>query len=253
MNKSDQKERASLLGSTGTTTFHAQSQIAQALDAPGGRFAAEDKSVTSGSEASVQYPRQPEGSPWAGDPVGQEPPFPVDISAMDPVGTFAEIEASLAGVVSSALAVKDEAIVGPCPRYRLGGSGRFSGSHSRSLPSAARGACASHSPNGRQEMEPAEMVTQLTGLDALIADPDLLAEAKLEPHNLWLYFEQSDFPYLFPDTLPELTAHWCCIHRDMVKLAYLCEKPGKREAVLAKLAVREAAMLKQIERIGARA
>ena len=88
-------------------------------------------------------------------------------------------------------------------------------------------------------------------LDALIADPELLAEAKLEPHNLWLYFEQSDFPYLFPDTLPELIAHWCCIHRDMVKLAYLCEKPGKREAVLAKLAVREAAMLKQMERIGA--
>ena len=91
-----------------------------------------------------------------------------------------------------------------------------------------------------------------TGHHALIADSDLLAEAKLEPHNLWLYF-QSDFPYLFPDTFPELTAHWCCIHRDMVKLAYLCEKPGKREAVLAKLAVREAAMLKQIERIGARA
>ena len=32
--------------------------------------------------------------------------------------------------------------------------------------------------------------TQLSGLDALVADPELLAEAKLEPHNLWIHFEE---------------------------------------------------------------
>jgi hypothetical protein len=115
-NKSDRAERASLLGSTGTTTYAAQAAIAQALDAGGGRWAAADKSAVVGETPAPMYPAQPAGSPWAGDPVGQEPPFPVDISAMEPVGTHAEIEASLAAIGSSAIAAKEsEATVSPVP------------------------------------------------------------------------------------------------------------------------------------------
>ncbi len=93
--------------------------------------------------------------------------------------------------------------------------------------------------------------TQLSGLDALVADPELLAEAKLEPHNLWIHFEEH-----FPEpragmNLAQLIAHWCGLHRDMIKVAYLCTSP-KRERVLEQLAQREAAMISLMERLDLR-
>lgn len=47
-----------------------------------------------GSEPFVRYPRQPAGGLWSVD-AGIEPPTGVDISAVEPVGTAKEIEASL--------------------------------------------------------------------------------------------------------------------------------------------------------------
>ena len=98
MNKCDQKERASLLGSTGTTTFHAQSQIAQALDAPGGRFAVEDKSTVVGADPAIAYPVLPSSSPWSDARLPDEPPLGFSVNEMQPVGTFAEIEKSLGSI-----------------------------------------------------------------------------------------------------------------------------------------------------------
>ena len=107
MNNSDRKERASLLGSTQTTTYAAQAKAQASLDQAGGRFAVEDKSVTSGSEASVTYPTLPPSSPWSGPRLPDEPPLGFAVGQMEPVGTHAEIEASLkslgsAGLITSA-------------------------------------------------------------------------------------------------------------------------------------------------------
>jgi hypothetical protein len=54
----------------------------------GGRFARPKPLVG-------EVPRQPEGSPWAHDPVGPEPPLGYSIDAMEPVGAPHEIERSL--------------------------------------------------------------------------------------------------------------------------------------------------------------
>ena len=42
------------------------------------------------------YPRQPAGSPWAGDLVGDEPSLGFSVEAMEPTGEANEIQASLA-------------------------------------------------------------------------------------------------------------------------------------------------------------
>jgi hypothetical protein len=55
---------------------------------PGGRFAVSSKPVT-------EVPRQPAHSPWHHDPVGLEPPLGYSVDEMEPVGTPAEVEASI--------------------------------------------------------------------------------------------------------------------------------------------------------------
>ena len=93
-NKSDRAERAALAGSTGTMTYHSRAAVEQTLET-GGRFA--DKvSLVVGETPAVQYPRLPAGSPWAGDPVGLEPPLGFSVDAMEPTGEAHEIQASLA-------------------------------------------------------------------------------------------------------------------------------------------------------------
>jgi hypothetical protein len=93
-NKSDRAERAALAGSTATTTYHQQAQVDQALE--GGRFAElarqerAAKPTVVGAEPTVSYPRQLAGSPWAGDPVGLEPPLGFSVDAMEPVGEVHE-------------------------------------------------------------------------------------------------------------------------------------------------------------------
>jgi len=49
-------------------------------------------------------PTYPKASDWVGQDRGQELPFPVDINAMEPVGTQAEIAASLKRVESASTA-----------------------------------------------------------------------------------------------------------------------------------------------------
>jgi hypothetical protein len=91
-NKSDQAERRALAGSTTTSTYFHQSQIAEQLDAPGGRF--REKETITGSELVPQYPRLPAGSPWSGDGVGVEAPLGASVDAMEPCGEAFEVERS---------------------------------------------------------------------------------------------------------------------------------------------------------------
>jgi len=60
----------------------------------GGRFAAITESTVTGTARVPQYPRQPEGSPWA-DEQATEPPLDFDISSAPIVGEFCEVQASL--------------------------------------------------------------------------------------------------------------------------------------------------------------
>jgi len=88
-NASPQSERRAVL-KAGTYHQFATSEA----DAVGGRYAAQSKARVVGS-ASFEYPALPVSSPWANDPVPPEAPLGVDINAVEPVGTHAEIEHSL--------------------------------------------------------------------------------------------------------------------------------------------------------------
>ena len=77
-------------------TYLAHSE-ASALDDAGGRFAAPERRPTIvGAKAEISYPAQPEGSPWAKELIGLEPPIGVEIDAHEAVGEQFEIEASKA-------------------------------------------------------------------------------------------------------------------------------------------------------------
>jgi hypothetical protein len=88
--KAEQKERRALAGSTGTTTYFRQSQIAEALEV-GGRYAVE-KDITVGVEPAVNYPAGPE---WTRADPGLEPSLGVAVDAMEPCGEAFEVERSL--------------------------------------------------------------------------------------------------------------------------------------------------------------
>lgn len=78
----------------GTTYYH-QSLVDLGLENSTGRFAS--KPVVTGQTKAVEYPRQPEGSPWSsGADVGVEPPTGVEIDQMEPCGEYGEVQASLA-------------------------------------------------------------------------------------------------------------------------------------------------------------
>jgi hypothetical protein len=96
----------------------------------GGRFAraaVEQTNNASRSDPSQLYPQMPEGNPWRSDPVGLEPPFPGDISYVEPCGTLEEIERSLSALaepvaVSPAAAadpsvIADQEPTGPLPTH----------------------------------------------------------------------------------------------------------------------------------------
>jgi hypothetical protein len=63
----------------------------------GGRFAALSKPVVVGSGPT--YPQLPASSSWSHDPVPPEPPLGIDVNAVEPVGTSAEIGRSLGQLV----------------------------------------------------------------------------------------------------------------------------------------------------------
>jgi hypothetical protein len=52
----------------------------------GGRFAKLIPTRVTGTGPTMGYPKQPEGSPWACDPVGTEPPLAYDVNEIEPVG-----------------------------------------------------------------------------------------------------------------------------------------------------------------------
>jgi len=59
-----------------------------------GRFASVAKTqVTSGV---FEYPKLPASSPWSTNPLPEEPPLGFDVNALEPTGTAAEIEQSMA-------------------------------------------------------------------------------------------------------------------------------------------------------------
>jgi hypothetical protein len=87
-------------GDSAPTTFAALAGLDTSL---GGRFA--PGGYVAGSEASVEYPRQPASSPWASDPVGLEPSLGFSVNQMEPTGTHVEIERSLGGSVAAPSAI----------------------------------------------------------------------------------------------------------------------------------------------------
>ena len=90
--RNEQQLKRERAGDREPTTLHALSRLGQ--DEEGGRFA--EARYVSGSEAATNMPRLPESSPWASDSVGVEPPTGEDITAMNPVGEFWEVERSIA-------------------------------------------------------------------------------------------------------------------------------------------------------------
>lgn len=78
-----------------TYMSHAESSID---DDRGGRFAAIEKSATIVGASQISYPQQPEGSPWARDVIGDEPPLGYSVEDHDAVGERHERGASAAPV-----------------------------------------------------------------------------------------------------------------------------------------------------------
>jgi hypothetical protein len=90
----EMKERKSLVGSTGSMTYH--SRAATALELEGqGRHAAAAKAQLTGREAFVKYPRQSPTLPWSSDLSGVEPPLGIDLEYVEPCGTPVEVAVSM--------------------------------------------------------------------------------------------------------------------------------------------------------------
>jgi hypothetical protein len=94
----EMRDRRQLVGSTNTTTYFREAEIALALESGGGRFAANASVIGSRADAGSAYPRLPSNSPSAFDPVPNvEPPLGWSVEDQEACGTAAEIEASLVG------------------------------------------------------------------------------------------------------------------------------------------------------------
>ena len=89
-NEATQAERREVLRND--TYFARQSNT---VEDNGGRFSKLTPATITGSTPSPQYPQQPANSPWHHDLVAATEPLGFSVDAMEPVGTQAEIEASL--------------------------------------------------------------------------------------------------------------------------------------------------------------
>jgi hypothetical protein len=87
-NDTDQHTRREVLRND---TYFSRQQ--NTVDDAGGRFAKLIPSTLTGQSQPV--PRLPESSPWHHDPVPATEPLGFSVNAMEPVGTQAEIEASI--------------------------------------------------------------------------------------------------------------------------------------------------------------
>jgi hypothetical protein len=97
--KEEQEERrrtvlndARVRAQQGGTTFSSFAD-AFANEDRQGRYQTVNKATVIGADAIPKY----EGAPnWANDPVGMEPPFPLDVSEQQPTGEPHEVRASIA-------------------------------------------------------------------------------------------------------------------------------------------------------------
>jgi len=79
----------------------------------GGRFKKLIPSVVVGTGAGPVYPQQPEGSPWAKEPIGTEPPLGYSVEDHEPVG---ELHERGDGSATTALVVEEvDPAVRPIP------------------------------------------------------------------------------------------------------------------------------------------
>jgi hypothetical protein len=95
-----------------TYLHHAESSVD---DDRGGRFAAIEKSATVVGASPISYPAQPSNSPWARDPVPDEPALGYDVNQIEPVGELHERGvASTAAGNASPVKVEDANGGGDC-------------------------------------------------------------------------------------------------------------------------------------------
>jgi hypothetical protein len=83
-NDATQAERRRILENDRLNTYQAHA-AASVDEERGGRFSVRTKPTVVG-QSPISYPKQPEGSPWACDPLPIEPPLGVDINAMEVTG-----------------------------------------------------------------------------------------------------------------------------------------------------------------------
>ena len=117
-NPTSQSERARLFREQ-ERTINTRSAMTSVLDPSlAGRFAKEAKAdFTVGNSPSVEYPRLPEGGPWGSGPqVGDEPPFPEDISYVPPCGE--PHEAARAAEIAASVEHSAEAPAAASPQQR---------------------------------------------------------------------------------------------------------------------------------------
>ena len=92
--RKEQAERLALAGSTTGMTYHSRAITGLDLERSGRH--AQHATVT-GSKPAVAYPRQPSGSPWAGEvPESIEPPLGNAIDSQECTGEVFEVAASVA-------------------------------------------------------------------------------------------------------------------------------------------------------------
>jgi hypothetical protein len=82
-NPFSQKERREIIANE-RDCFHSRAQAAVDLESDG-RFAKLTPNKVTSAEPISQVPRQPPNSPWAYADRNVEPPFEVDVSAVEPV------------------------------------------------------------------------------------------------------------------------------------------------------------------------
>ena len=90
-----QSERRRILaeGRRAKSTYHSVA-ASSADDERGGRYAAASSKPTVTGSSPIAYPQQPTGSPWASDPLPNEPPLGYSVEEMEPIGEPHELEAS---------------------------------------------------------------------------------------------------------------------------------------------------------------
>lgn len=94
--ENDRRVREQQHGMTEPKTTFSTFAEAFATEDRQGRFRGQPSQYIVGSEPIVRYPELPETSPFHHDPVGQEPPLNFqETSALEPVGTFPEVQQSL--------------------------------------------------------------------------------------------------------------------------------------------------------------